>query len=171
MKLIKMRYKGISFDANPSSIEISMEKNISKRNIPFYSSKVQEVNFLPQKITGKGRLTGEDAREKAHQLEVAFKSNGSDYLFVPNAAPIKSFFKALSMSYDSKDNSIIFSFEFVEDSKYKKDEFVLEYVYPLEDETIYDISRRTGVSVEKILELNDIPNILAPKMEEKIWLR
>lgn len=170
MKLIKMNYKGVNFEVNPSSLELSFEKNLSVKRIPFASSKVQEMNILPEKITGKGKFVGENAREKAHQLERVFKSKGSDYLFVPNATPIKAFFTSLSLSYDSREDSVSYTFEFVEDSKNRENKYNFGYTYAMLNESLYDIANRTGVDVETLVELNDFEDLFSLRKGDKVWL-
>lgn len=170
MKLIKMSYKGLSFNVNPSSVEISLSKNISVKNIPFVSSNSQEINIKPSKISGKGKFIGEDSMEKAYQLERIFKSKGSSYLFVPNSEPIKVFFSSLSISFDSKDNSVNYSFEFVEDISSKKDEYPFGFTYIKKGENLYDISNRTGISVDKLIEINDCKDLFTFMVGDKIWL-
>lgn len=170
MKLIKMNYKGFTFDVNPSSIEISLSKSINTKSIPFSFSKSQEINVQPTKIKGSGKFIGEDARQKAYQLERVFMSNGSAYLFVPDANPMKAFFSELNISYDSKDSSVNYSFEFVEDSQQKSNEYPFGYTVAKYNENLYDISNRTGIDVSRLFEINSYKDLFSVKVGDKVWL-
>lgn len=170
MKLIKMSYKGFGFDVNPASLEISLSKSISTRGIPFSFSKSQEINIQPTKIKGSGKFIGENARQKAYQLERVFKSKGSSYLFVPDASPMKAFFSELNISYDSKDNSVSYSFEFIEDSNSKETEYSFGYTIASSNENLYDISNRTGIDVAKLFDMNDYKDLFSVKDGDKVWL-
>lgn len=170
MKLIKMSYKGFIFDANPESIEINLSKNISTKQFPFSISKSQEINIQPTIISGKGKFVGENARERAYLLEKVFKSNCSSYLFVPNASPIKAFFKALNMSYNSKENAVYYSFEFVEDVSGKKTDYNFGYTFAKENENLYDVANRTGVEIDKLFEINDYKDLFSLKAGDRVWL-
>ena len=170
MKLIKMSYKGLTFNVNPSTVKIDFSKNISYRSIPFICSKAQEINHLPTVISGSGKFTGDNADEYAMRLEKTFRSTGSAYLFIPDATPIKAFFKGLSISYDSREGSVSYSFEFVEDCQGKKNEYDFNFTYAVKGENLYDVANRTGVDVGRIFELNEYQDLFSVKKGEKIWL-
>lgn len=170
MNLIKMSYKGVEMEVNPTTLEINFAKSISTKHIPFASAKTQEINIAPTKICGNGRLAGSGAKEQAYQLEKLFKSRGSAYLFIPNASPIKAFFSSLKMSLDSRDNSFIYSFEFTEDSHGKDDKFDFGYTYAQSGENLYDIANRTGVDVGFLFEKNGFKDLFAVKAGDKVWL-
>lgn len=170
MKQIKMSYKGFDFEVNPSSIEVSLSKNISTKQLPFCSSKTQEISFAPTVISGKGRFCCDNAGEQAFKLERIFKSNGSAYLFAPGISPMKAFFKSLSISSDSRDGSICYSFEFIEDNQGKKSEHKFDYIYADNGDNLFTISNKTGVAVEKLFELNNYKDLFSVRNGDKVWL-
>lgn len=170
MNFIKMSYKGLSFDVNPSSIKAEFTKSIAEKNILFKSGRVQEICFEPAKISGSGKLTGDNARQCAHSLMRIFKSKGSGYLFAPDISPMKAFFSELSISYNASENCVSYSFTFVEDSENKSFSFDFGYTYALEGENLYDISNRTDVAVEKLFEYNDYADLFSVSEGDRIWL-
>lgn len=170
MKQIKMSYKGFTFDVNPSSLKIGMAKNIGIKHIPFSTSKVEEINFQPIKISGNGRIVGENALEKAFELERIFKSKGSSYLFIPSSSPVKAFFSAFNISFDSKDNSVLYSFEFIEDCVGKKEEYCFGYTVAKRGESLYDIALRTGVDLDEIFANNKYADLFSVSKGDKVWL-
>lgn len=170
MKLIKMSYKGFVFSANPSSIKIQLSKYVSKRNIPFFTSKTQEICFQPAKITGKGVFAGADAGKFADRLMRIFKSEGSAYLFLPDSEPVLAYFDALDISYDAEKNYVSYSFSFIEDSKGKKHSFDFGYTFALEGENLYDVANRTDVSIEKLAQCNDFKDLFSLSKGDRVRL-
>lgn len=170
MKLIKMSYKGFVFYANPSSIKIQLSKHVSKRNIPFFYSKTQEICFKPAKITGNGCFTGNDAGKYADSLMRIFKSENSGYLFLPNSEPLLAYFELLDVSYDAEKNSVSYSFSFLEDCRNKKHSFNFGYTFALEGENLYDVANRTDVSIEKIVQCNDFRDLFSLEKGDRVRL-
>lgn len=170
MKLIKMSYKGFTFEVNPQTISIDYSKSVSTRSFPFFTSKAQEISINPTKISASGKFVGESAREFANKFERVFKSKGSAYLFVVDSTPIKAFFTALNISFDSKENAVSYTFEFVEDYQGKQRYFDFGYTYAKDGENLYDIANRTGVSVETLYDLNNFCDLFAVEGGDKVWL-
>lgn len=170
MKLIKMSYKGFVFSANPSSIKIQLSKYVSKRNIPFFTSKTQEICFQPARITGKGIFVGNDAGELADKLMRVFKSEGSGYLFLPNSEPVPAYFDALDISYDAEKNCVSYTFSFIEDCKGKKHNFDFGYTFALAGENLYDVANRTDVSIEKLVACNDFKDLFSLTEGDRVRL-
>jgi hypothetical protein len=170
MQTIKMSYKGLIFDVNPTSVKTEFSKSIAKKKILFKSSKSQEMCFNPVKISGSGKLIGDKAKEQAHNLMRIFKSKGSAYLFVPELPPIKAYLSELNISFNSAQNCIDYDFAFIEDSEdkdYLKD---FAYTYAFEGENLYDISNRTEISVENLFEYNDYSDLFSVNEGDKVWL-
>lgn len=169
--MIKMSYKGISFDVNPSSIRIDYSKKIATKTSLFSTSNAQEVSIEPTRITGSGRLVGSNARELAASLSRLFRSQGSGYLFVPDGVPVKAFFKSLNISYDSKESSVSYTFEFVEDYNGKKVEHGFGYTFAKSGESLYDIAYRTETDLDKLFSNNDFCDMFSVKEGDKVWLQ
>lgn len=170
MNKIKMSYKGLELEVNPSSLEVSMSKSIAERQIPFRFTKANEIAFEPTVIKGKGRISAENAEKEIFRLERVFKSKGSAYLFAPNVTPMKAFFKALSMQTDSRDGSVCYTFEFVEDDSGKKSLYDFGYVLAMEGDNLFTIANRTGVKPEELFECNDYKDLFSVKSGDKVWL-
>lgn len=170
MKYIKMSYKGLKFDVNPASIKADFSKKMAKSNILLKSAKVNEICFEPTIIQGEGKLIGDDARNFAHSLVRIFNSKGSDYLFCADFCPVKVYFSKLNINFESKENCINYSFEFIEDSNGKKNKFDFGFTYAFEGENLYDISNRTNVSIEKLFELNAFKDLFSVNKGDKVWL-
>ncbi len=170
LQMIKMNYKNFSFDVNPSAVKIEFSKNISCENIIFSNSKTDEISFNPVIISGEGCFCGENAKDYAHELMRIFKSNGSDYLFVPDIDPIKAFFDKLCISYNADKNSVGYTFSFIEDCSDKKSNYDFGFTYALKGENLYDIANRTGVSIETIVENNDFEDLFSVGEGDKVCL-
>lgn len=170
MDLIKMTYKGFTFSVNPMSIKTQMQRKTAQKSILFSTSKTQDMGFEPVKITGNGYFVGESAKTMAYEFMRIFKSGGSAYLFMPSLPPIRVVFSKLNTSFSSKQNAIAYEFEFIEDSVGKSSKFDFDYTYALDNENLYDVANRTGVSVEKLFERNEFKDLFDVKGGDKIWL-
>ncbi len=169
MQLIKMTYKGFEFDVNPSTVKLDYSKNIATQFMIDSTDKTQEMSVLPVIITGNGSFVGNDARDKAYQLQQIFKSNGSDYLFASGFEPIRAFFKNLSISTDAKRGIVDYTFTFVEDYQGKKLQYDFGYTLAENGENLFDIANRLGVSVELLVAKNDFEDVFAVKEGDKVY--
>lgn len=169
MQLIKMNYKGFEFDVNPSTVKLDYSKNIAKQFMIDSTDKTQEMSVSPVVITGNGSFVGNDARDKAYQLQHIFKSKGSDYLFLSSFQPVRAFFKNLVISIDAKRYVVDYTFTFVEDYAGKKLQYEFGYTLAETGENLFDIANRLGVDVELLVAKNDFEDIFAVKEGDKVY--
>lgn len=170
MNLLKMKYKGFEFDVNPESFKLCASKNISKKDIPSEGFVNKEINVKGLVVSGKGCFIGKDAMEKAHLLLNMFNKKSSDFLFLPTGDVVKAFFSKLDIIYSSSRDKVDYTFEFVEDYLGKKSEYTFGYTYAKRQENLFDISNRTGIKVETLADLNNVPSVFAITEGDKIWL-
>lgn len=170
MQYIKMNYKGFEFDINPSSIKMELSKRVSKRVIPFKSTKIQEICFNPAKFKGSGCFYGKNARQQAHSLVRLFNDEGSAYLFSPDFPPTRAFFNDLSISFNAQKDAVEYTVEFVEDSLGKKDKYNFGFTYALYGENLFDIANRCDKRVEDLFDKNNFENLFSVKEGDKVWL-
>lgn len=170
MDYMKMKYKGFEFDVNPKEFQLLASKNISKIDIPNKTFVNNEINPKGLTVKGKGSLIGENALEKAHLLLLLFNKSGSDFLFLPTGDVVKAYFADLNISYSGSLDKVDYSFEFVEDTKGKEAEYTFGYTIAKRQENMFDVSNRTGVSVETLAKVNQVESVFAIKEGDKIWL-
>lgn len=170
MKTIKMGFRGFVFDVNPSSIKLEYSKSVASKVVLFSTGRTQEVSFDATKISGSGKFVGKNAREYAYSLESVFKHKGSSFLFIPDGTPIKAFFTKLNISYNAEENSVSYSFEFVEDYQGERDSYDFGFTYALDGENLYDIANRTNVDVADLFSHNDYMDLFSVEGGDKVWL-
>lgn len=170
MDFMKMKYKGFDFNINPNTFKISAKKEICEKIMPYNNSSTQEIGEASARISGTGVFVGADAMDKAYQLMNLFNKKGSDYLFLPSGDLYKMFFANLDIKYSSSSDKVEYAFSFIEDKGDKKHEYEFGYTYVKENENLFDVSSRTGVKLEQLVEINELQSIYGIAQGEKLWL-
>ncbi|MCR5206858.1 MAG: DNA circularization N-terminal domain-containing protein [Eubacterium sp.] len=171
MKSIKMSYRGVCFEVNPSTLKTEYSKRTAVTEAPGSNAGCKEVCELPVKVSGKGILAGENASARAQQLLAAFKKKGSAYLFLPVVSPFKALFTSLELNVCSERNCIGYSFEFVQDISSKSGEYDFGYTLAQDGENLFDIAYRTNTAIETVIALNDFEEPFSVKEGDKVWLK
>ena len=170
MQYIKMSYKGVVFNVNPSGIKISMKKGVSRRTVPFGTSRAQEISTMPVVISGEGTFTGSDAFERAQELMRVFDDKGSAYLFLPDAMAMKAYFNALDISYDAAKNRVDYTFAFTRDYNGRSNVYNPGFTKVKRGENLYDIANRCNVRTDNLFISNDFKDMFSVKEGDRVWL-
>lgn len=171
MKSIKMTYRGFCFNVNPDSVKAEFSRAHSTALIFGKRAKPKEICELPSKISGSGKFVGENAREFMQSFYSVYKKGGAAYLFSPVFPPVKAFFTRLDFSIGAGGECINYTFEFIESQNEKKGAFDFGYTLAEEGENLFDISNRTGISVEKIFNLNGFETPFSVEEGDRVWLK
>lgn len=171
MDSIKMSYRGFCFNANPKTVKAVMKKETEVTLFPFKHGRCREGAQAPITVEGSGSFFGENARAQAQALLSVFKRRGAAYLFSPVLFPIKAVFTSLEFSLDAPKNRIDYRFSFVQESSEKSGSFDFGYTLAEKGENLFDISSRTGVSIESIIDLNGFETPFSVKEGNRVWLR
>lgn len=155
MKQIKMTFGDFEFPVNPKKIKISASSNTDEVPAVDTGVKSRRISQNPLIITGHGELYGGSAQEYCGEFLKLIKSPSPDWLFVPMSAPIFALFTEFSFSSDAVKNSIVYDFKFVQAEDKKDVRCNFGYTYVLAGENAFDVAHRCGVSVNRIMELND----------------
>lgn len=170
MQYIKMSYKGVVFNVNPSGIKISMKKSVSRRTVPFGTSRAQEISTMPVVISGTGAFMGSNAFEKAQELMRVFDDKGSAYLFLPDAIVMKAYFNSLDISYDAAKNRVDYVFEFTRDYNGRSNVYNPGFTRAKHGENLYDIANRCNVSTDNLFISNDFRDMFSVREGDRVWL-
>lgn len=165
-----MKYKDFEFPTNPSKIEVQAERNISVK--PSLNRKWvnQNVSENPVKITGSGIFYGDSAQTICNELQRLVSEESSGWLFAPTIEPVKAFFESFTYSKDTSKNRLDYSFIFKEDMRGRNAKHHFSFTYADENENAFDIANRTGVSVNKIMEINDFSSPFEIEQGSKVRL-
>ena len=169
MKLIKMNYKGYEFNINPSTLKLAYSKNIANQNIIDGVDRLNVISMKGAVITGTGILVGDDMLEQMSMLQMLFDKKESDYLFLPAFSPIKVYFTDLEFEMNNDKSVINYSFKFIEDSVCKKDNYCSGYTIAKNDENLFDIANRLGISVDVLVENNDFDDLFSVNEGDKVY--
>ena len=153
MKLIPMKFGGVVWHHNPREITFECEKNVNELLSPFESSAIQETGRRNMIIKGEGELYGEDCLEQFARLFELFKKSGQGVLAIPQISPVYAVFESLRIIGQPRPDVLTYSFVFREVMQSQSEDKPVNYVVG-EDESLWDVSYKFGISIDKLVELN-----------------
>lgn len=184
--LTPMRFKNYVWPHNPRVYSIDYARKMAAGKTPFGRYFLQDLGQTNRIMAGEGEFVGEGAYAQFGQLANAFYDPGPGQLVHPLWQTANAYFVSLRLEQEPRPDYVRYSFEFWEDSgqqvelKQVTPEQEQEQPKPAADapyhtvvqgDTLWGISRRYGVSLEKLLELNPFiknPNLI--RMGEKVRL-
>lgn len=153
MKLVPMRFKGVSWRHNPRQISFECDKTVTELKAPFASSVVQDMGRKNMLIRGEGELFGDDCIEQFEQLLNLFRQGGEGLLSFAKMTPIYAVFESLKIIGTPRPDSLTYSFVFREVMQKKKTEKSLG-CSAQNGECLWDIAYRYSESIDRLLSLN-----------------
>lgn len=159
MKLVPMKFKGVSWHHNPREIKFECEKNIGELCAPFEKSYIQNMGRKNMIISGTGELYGSDCMEQFSSLLELFKQGGTGVLSIPKLPSIFAVFESLKISGEPKPDVLCYSFVFREVMEEKLSSPMGAHVMKY-GETLWDVAYLYDMPVEQLVRLN--PEIRRP---------
>lgn len=153
MKLVPMRFKGVEWHHNPEQISFECDKQINELKSPLGMSYIQNNGRKNMIISGSGKLYGSDCIEQFNRLLDLFSEGGSGVLAIDGINPVFAVFESLKIMGKPKPDILEYSFIFREVMEKKTTDFPV-YCISAEDETLWDISYKYGVSIDSLILLN-----------------
>ena len=144
MNLNVMKYKNYVWPHNPSTINISVQRDLKEINLPFKGSIIQDFGREKRVVTGHGQFFGENCIEQFESLFSWFKQGSIGYLALPGMNSFLAAFKELRLVGNVLPNIVNYSFEFWEDLSLGTNIVDLqdEYYTALEGDTLWSIAIR-----------------------------
>ncbi len=169
-----MKYKNFVWLHNPSTIDITVARDLKEAKIPFKGSVIQDFGREKRIVSGSGQFFGEDCMAQFESLFLVFKQGGAGYLSLPGIDSFLALFKDLKLIGNSMPNVVNYSFEFWEDlsSTATKLDFQADFYTALEGDTIWSIAANFELSIDTLMALN--PSVKSPNQlnaGEKVRLR
>ena len=164
MKEFKMRFKDFVFDTNPSYIQVITSRDVSNTSVYDGKGITQDISQKPIIVKGKGTFFSDDAEEKCARLSYLLRQGGAGELHCPSLYPIEAIFSATL-------GKIEYEFEFTQVCDDKKEIAPLDYIVAYDGDTAFDIAARANMSVDEIMQLNDIESPFSIKKGERVKLR
>ena len=162
MNLNVMKFKNYVWPHNPSTINISVKRDLKEVFLPFKGSIIQDYGIEKRIVSGSGQFFGDDCIEQFNSLFFLFKQGGKGFLSLPGMDSFLAVFKELELVEISMPNILTYDFEFWEElSSDLTDLNLHENSYTvLDGDTLWSIASKFEISVETLLSLN--PNIKNP---------
>ena len=170
MTLTSMSFDGYTWEFNSKYLTFSHNTNTNISYYPYGGSTLQ--NFVKQNcvITGSGCFVGENCTDMYNKLKDKFNSGKIGVLTLPGFPPINAFFSRLVLKGEPKPDVLDYEFEFIEvqdeyleiaslDESGKSGGKNIRKVIP-NGETLWDLSYKYGINVDKLVSLN--PQIRRP---------
>lgn len=170
MTLTSMSFDGYTWEFNSKYLTFSHNSNTNIAYYPFGGSTLQHFGRQNCVITGSGYFVGEDCTDMYNKLRDKFNSGKIGVLTLPGFPPITAFFNRLVLKGEPKPDILDYEFEFIE-----VDEGYLEIASLNESgktsgknirkiipngETLWDLSYKYGVNVDRLVTLN--PQVRRP---------
>jgi len=167
----KMRFKNFCFKSNPAFLEITHNRMVHNQPLLNGKSRVENGAVLPAEIQGKGCLFGSRAAEDAAVLEMLHKKAEPGWLYLPCGQAYHAYLKKLSVSFDAERNRYDYSFLFVENVNEKQPVRPLDFTLAGENENMFEIAQRCGISVERLMALNDYKTPFEVQAGDRVVLK
>lgn len=156
MNSVPMLFKDFEFPVNPQKIEIRAVSDTKQILVPFGTYELQELGVKPLLISGEGAFEGENAEQSFESLFELFMQGGAGELLFAGAQPMLAIMTKLAKGLEPLENTISYSFEFVELVQKLPLKFVFEqYHIVREGEILWHVARDYAVPIESLLKLNE----------------
>lgn len=150
-----LRYKSFVFDKNPAEITFKGEKILNTEHIPFSGSFLRENGAKPKIIKSSGSFSGENRLNRSLEIQKLFDKGGEGMLFLSDLPPVNSVMSSLSVYEKSGSTDIFYDIEFYEVPA-EKEEIGEKSITAKEGDSLWSISAKYNIDIEKLLELNPL---------------
>ena len=172
MGLTPMRYKNYVWPHNPRVYSIEYERVMAENKVPYGLYHLQDLGRTRRVMRGEGEFAGPDAYAQFGALANVFYDPGAGELIHPLWQTASAHFVELTLRQEPRADYVSYSFTFWEDLEYydaalRSESGAQQTATPdrllhqvVKGETLWGLSKRYGVTVERLLELN--PQIKNP---------
>ena len=190
--LSPMRFKNFVWPHNPRVYSITFERKMAVHKIPFGRHRLQSLGQTRRVLKGQGEFAGEGAYDTFKKLASVFYEETPGVLVHPVWMTTTAWFAALELRQEPRRDYVAYSFEFWEveggagtptlstrpleqpgaggETPPVKEEQAL-YHTVVRGDTLWEIARRYGVALERVVELNPSirnPNLIYPGQKVRL---
>jgi len=187
MILAPMRFKNFVWPHNPRVYSIAFERKLAVHKIPFGLHYLQSLGQTRRVLRGEGEFVGEHAYDTFKALATVFYEETPGVLVHPVWMTTTAWFAALELRQAPRRDYVAYSFEFWEvesgagtptlttrpiqsggegSGEGEAEETAQgQYHTVVRGDTLWELSRRYGVPLNRIVELNPSirnPNLIYP---------
>ena len=148
-----MRFRDFTWRDNPVSLTVSHARNVESTDIPFGTSRSQELGSRPRNVTGEGYFSGEDCLTQWRELQGVFAQSGPGLLQLPGVAPFWAVMDSLELIGAQGKDLVRYGFSFVEWDPQKAYQGAGVRLAQ-EGESLWEYANRWGISIEALILAN-----------------
>lgn len=156
MNLMGMRFKGFTWENNPTSLTVSEERAVTEALFPYAGTAVQDLGRKKRRVKGEGYFSGPDCWEQFATLREAYLSGGPGDLQLPGQRPFRAVMESLKILGAFGKDLVKYGFSFTETFGGTAADGVGRYIAKA-GESLWDYTQRTDRSIEELTKAN--PNI------------
>lgn len=149
-----MSFKNHIWSYNPSTVKLLSSKEIVEQKIPMSNNILQNFGRNSRVITGEGYLFGENCFNQYDALWKLHKDETSGLLTIPKFSVMYGYFVNLEIVGEPTENLISYKFTFIEDMSVIDSDYSPSFCYAKDKESLWNISNKHNIGVEKLLTLN-----------------
>ena len=192
MLLSPMRFKNFVWPHNPRVYSIAFERKRAAHKIPFGLHYLQSLGQTRRVLRGEGEFAGEDAYDTFKTLATVFYEETPGVLVHPVWMTTTAWFAALELRQAPRRDYVAYSFEFweveggagtptlstrpleqpgTEGGGAPAAGADAQYHVVVRGDTLWEIARRYGVALERVVELNPSirnPNLIYPGQKVRL---
>lgn len=169
----QMKFGEYTFMHNPKTLTVYNKISGGSVVMPYCGSRYEAVALDNALIRGKGVITGSGCFERLLSLLEMLRRGESALLSVSPLPAVRAVLTSLEYTLAPKENTVEISFEFTSCSSCESSENEIPHsVIAAEGETLWDISYKYSVAVERLLQLNTFvkrPDILEKGQVIRLW--
>ena len=192
MLLSPMRFKNFVWPHNPRVYSIAFERKLAAHKIPFGLHYLQSLGQPRRVLRGEGEFAGEDAYDTFKTLATVFYEETPGVLVHPVWMTTTAWFAALELRQAPRRDYVAYSVEFweveggagtptlstrpleqpgTEGGGAPAAGADAQYHVVVRGDTLWEIARRYGVALERVVELNPSirnPNLIYPGQKVRL---
>jgi len=191
MILAPMRFKNFVWPHNPRVYSIAFQRKLAVHKIPFGLHYLQSLGQTRRVLRGEGEFVGERAYDTFKALATVFYEETPGVLVHPVWMTTTAWFAALELRQMPRRDYVAYSFEFWEveggagtptlatrpiqssgnAAAQTEETAQAQYHTVARGDTLWELSRRYGVALNRIVELNPSirnPNLIYPGQRVRI---
>lgn len=192
MILAPMRFKSFVWPHNPRVYSIAFERKLAVHKIPFGLHHLQSLGQTRRVLRGEGEFVGERAYSLFKELATVFYEETPGVLVHPVWMTTTAWFAALELRQAPRRDYVAYSFEFweveggagtptlstrpleqpgTEGGGAPAAGADAQYHVVVRGDTLWEIARRYGVALERVVELNPSirnPNLIYPGQKVRL---
>lgn len=193
MILAPMRFKNFVWPHNPRVYSIAFERKLAVHKIPFGLHYLQSLGQTRRVLRGEGEFVGENAYDTFKRLATVFYEEEPGVLVHPVWMTTTAWFASLELRQAPRRDYVAYSFEFWEveggsgqtklttravaasggasEEAGAEETAQSQYHTVVRGDTLWELSRRYGVKLERVIELNPSirnPNLIYPGQKVRL---